>query len=162
MGKNDIQKDFDLSYILGEHGWSDFYIYFNEEWFRIIISHSFSDPVTDLIQSCLNILDQKSKFYFTWYSEPASYRLHFEIPSGQQDFLKITFNEYEEEFGDVPEKIVHTKTYFTKANYYLNMVYLQLYKNYLLLKDKNFSKNRSSGFNFEDFKKLKKKMDTLL
>lgn len=154
MNKTDI---IDFMYVLEPHGWSTFIIFYDGKIHYFEISHSFSDPLTDLINLILNISNGSSFHTFDWYSEPGGHRFKFCRNSKEKHKIVIVIEEI---FNEVFEEVDDTKKvleFEIKEKQFTSILLKQIEKLEVLLQDPTYAKDRKEDFPLELYNKLNEK-----
>ena len=145
----------DLMWTLESHGWSTITLFIDDKIHRFEISHCFGDPLSELIQITINLIDKSTQEVACWYSEPGGHRWSFSRDPENQHKINI---EIEEILDEVYEEIKNTETvlkFTIKESQLVQLFMTQMDKIFELLKDKQYAKDRQSDFPFDIYKKLK-------
>ncbi|MFP3592502.1 hypothetical protein [Chryseobacterium sp. SIMBA_038] len=157
-----IQTDnFDILLNLRSYGWSDFYLFVNEKSFEFTISHVFTDPCFDLINTLSDLIIGNSETSFVLQGEPDG--VFFEIKKILTQQHKIIISIYnfdgfynsDSKFNLIIEVEVKTKQFIT-------ILYLQLKKIFMLLHDKKFADQREGEWLLQNFHSFEKEIISFL
>jgi hypothetical protein len=98
---------------------------------------------------------QKSVSFF-WYSEPGGN--HIEIARIHSDKHKalVRIQGFSESFGHEINTFEELVSFEISINIFLTIAYLQLKKTFLLLKERDFAKERGNKFPFAKFLEFEK------
>lgn len=142
--------DFDILLILEPHGWSDFYLFVEDKKFNSSITHVFTDPYSDVMDSLLDLIKEKNETQFIWYGEPGGCKFEIKTIQNQQHKAIISVYDFDETCGfELNFKLV--MQFEVKIKHFILIFYLQLKKNVLLLNDKHFAKIRSANGLLQNF-----------
>lgn len=154
--KMDKSDDIDILLTLNPNGWSSCLIIIDNKTYGLDITHVFSDPFLDLIQALSNLVKGANEVAFYFFGEPGGQRININKIQSQQDKVKVTIDEFTEPFFIEPKNYVDSFAFEIKLKQLVTIFYLQLQKTYLLLRDKQFSKNRAMHFPFQEFIQFEK------
>lgn len=82
--------DIDLLYVLAPHGWSVCILHIGDRIHKFLISHVFSDPIRDLIEATVSLLNGSSDVEFIWWDEPGGNQWRIVKNPDQHHRVKIT------------------------------------------------------------------------
>ena len=67
--------EMDLLYVLETNGWSSCYLYLgNHEIYHMGPTHIFNDPIEELLDALILLLQGNSEAGFSWFDEPGEYK----------------------------------------------------------------------------------------
>lgn len=153
-----IEDNVDLLLTLEQHGWSTGHLYVGEKIYEITISHSFGDPMQDLVEACIEVL-RGNDSCFDWYGEPGGYRWKFSIDRQKGHLLNVEILEFDGCFGDEVTTYDNFLSFKIKTKQFMTIVYYQLLKTEVLLQDKSFQEKRKGEFPTEKFSEMKRIME---
>ena len=148
--------DIDILMTLNPHGWSSCFLFVSDSTFKFAITHVFSDPYSDLIQTLSNLINGQKEAIFYFYGEPGGQRFEIKRIMTQQDHVIVSINEFAKLFYEEPKEYDLSITFEIKLRQLIAIFYLQLQKTHFLLQDKKFSENRAKNFPFQEFHKFEK------
>ena len=153
-------NDFDLIYNFDCHGWSTCHLLMNNEVIRFDITHIFNNPISEIIDSAIKLLKKENYVSFLWFEEPGTIQWNIERLKKEQHKAKFKITEFES-MGEVRpnSKIFKEYEFEYKIDYFIKIVYIQMEKIFLLLKDKSYRSNRSNDFDIRQFLELKSLME---
>ena len=146
-------NNIDLILTLHSHGWSTCKIFNNGSIYEMVISHVFGEPYTDFINSLTKLINGSDKATFFWYREPGGEKIEINRLIDKKE-IHIDIFEFRESFGEDIKNFEKTLEFEIKLKNFIILAYLQLKKTFLLLKDKDFAKDRQKDFPFNDFIKF--------
>lgn len=145
-----------ISYFLEEQGWSYCWLYANGDWYKIVITHSFNDPIVECIDALIELMRGDKTSGFNWHGEPGGVRVIIDEISTQQNYVWLKVVEFNEDY------LFHTKELITQNKeavmefqiakiQLVRMFYYEFKKISELMKDKYFALNRRHEFAFKHF-----------
>jgi hypothetical protein len=148
------RDDIDLLYSLQPHGWSICILYVGDLTHTFPISHVFGDPIYDAIEATIQILKGASEVEFIWWGEPGGNRWRIVRDRDRQHQIKILVTEFAASYGELIKDEITVVEFEIKVGHFSTLIYYQMKKISVFLKDNNFEKIRSSEFPYADFRKL--------
>lgn len=148
--------DIDVLLTLNSHGWSSCFLFIKYKTFEFTITHVFNDPYSDLIQALTNLINGQNEETFYFYGEPGGNRFEVKKIMTQQNKVIVSIYEFLELFYEEQKDYDLTIAFEIKLKQLIAIFYLQLQKTHILLKDKQYSKNRANDFPFHEFNKFEK------
>jgi hypothetical protein len=148
------QDDIDLLFVLSYHGWSVCSLYVGGQIHEVLISHTFSDPLSDLIESTSALLKGAETAEFTWWSEPAGTQWQFARNLDERHKVSVTIADLLSDYG---RPVIYGKVivkFEIKISQFSTIVYYQMKKLETLLREKSFEKDRSGEFPYGAFRRL--------
>lgn len=97
-----------ISYFLEEQGWNYCWLYANRDWYKIVITHSFNDPIIECIDALIELMRGDKTSSFNWHGEPGGVRLIIDEISIQQNYIWLKVVEFNEDY------LFHTKELITQ------------------------------------------------
>ncbi|BAU14722.1 hypothetical protein LEP3755_52730 [Leptolyngbya sp. NIES-3755] len=148
--------DIDLLYVLSSGGWSTCLLFVNRQIYELDISHSFGNPIGDLIEATVLMMKGDSTVELTWWNEPGGNRWRMTRNPAKRHLMKVVVTEFPSHysFGDEVAGEIMLVEFEIKINQFAKLVYYQMKKLAALLKEKSFEKNRSGDFPYQAFFKL--------
>ncbi|MCE3228581.1 MAG: hypothetical protein K0S32_3132 [Bacteroidetes bacterium] len=150
----DNTNDIDILLTLNPHGWSTCYIVKDGKCFELTISHVFGDPYSDLINALTALINNGNEVSFFWYGEPGGEKIEIKRVKDNNHMVNVLVNGFYESYGDLIKDFELTVEFQIKLRQLITLFYLQLRKTFLLLKDKEYSKNRQEDFPFDVYLKF--------
>jgi hypothetical protein len=145
----------DLLYVLEPHGWSNCLLYLDGSVHKTSISYVFGDPIYDCIEAIILLLQGLPEAEFTWCGEPGGWRWNIARNPKQHHMINITITEFGDSDGTAVIRDEEILVEFEiKTRHFATLVYYQMKKISILLKDKSFDKSRSGNFPHAQFAKL--------
>jgi hypothetical protein len=144
----------DLLYVLGPHGWGNCLLYLDGSIHEIAISYVFGDPIYDCIEAIILLLKGLPEAEFTWWGEPGGWRWNITRNPKQHHMLNIAITEFSDSYGKVIRDGKVLAEFEIKTRHFATLVYYQMKKISILLKDQSFDKSRSGNFPHAQFAKL--------
>jgi hypothetical protein len=149
--------DIDLMLILNPHGWTTCFISIKNEIVELEITQVFGNPFFDLMESLMNIIDNKTETEFYWYGEPGGNRIRISELMTQQNKVNIVIEEFEESFGKEVKNYEPKMNFEIKIKHLLILFYNQLKKIEMLMRDTEYSNKRKNDFPNKQFHKFERK-----
>jgi hypothetical protein len=146
--------DIDLILTLNPHGWSTCWIFIREDHFVLTISHVFGNPYLDFINALTKLIKGHNTASFFWYREPGGEKIEIKKLKERTNIIRVEILSFKESYGHEIREYDQTVEFEIPLINFIILSYLQLKKTYLLLKDKNYSKNRRNDFPYDDFIKF--------
>ncbi len=154
--QNKSMSDLDFRFVLGEHGSSSCFIFIKDETHRLFLTHVFGNPWGEILYYLVQMLRFNEKeLEFTWYDEPGFYhwrllhtdnKLDITILCGQgHDFHKRT---------KIHEEIIFSTT----LKELCLLVFVQMQKMEILLRDSEYAKNRAAEFPREAYNEFRREI----
>jgi hypothetical protein len=144
----------DFLYILEPHGGSTCILYVGVLTYTFDISHVFGDPIYDAIEATIQILKGASEVEFIWWGKPGGNRWKIVRNKDREHQISIVVTEFSASYGELIKDETIVIEFEIKISHFSTLVYYQMKKISVLLKDKSFEKNRSSEFPYAEFHKL--------
>ncbi|RDC61448.1 hypothetical protein [Adhaeribacter pallidiroseus] len=148
--------DIDILLTLNPHGWSTCWIIKERKNFELVISHVFGDPYFDLIQALTGLINNKEEVTFFWYREPGGEKIEISRIKERRHEVRVLISGFQESFEEAIKDFKPTVEFQIKLKQLIIIMYFQLRKTFVLLKDKEYSKNRPNSFPFEEYMKFEK------
>ena len=149
--------DIDLMLVLNPHGWGTCIFFIKSKIIELEITLAFGDPIVDLIQSLINIIDNKNEAEFYWFGEPCGNRIRISKIMTQQNKVIISIDEFEESFGNQKKNYETIISFEIKIKHLFILFYNQLEKIQMLMEDVEYANKRKNDFPNEHFHKFKRK-----
>jgi hypothetical protein len=147
--------DVDILYVLETHGWSTCILYIGDTTHSIdSISHAFGDPLGDLAIATISLLKGASEVEFTWWHEPGGTQWKIVRSNDEHHNIIVTVIELLSDYGHPITQDTILAEFEIKISHFATLVYYQMKKISVLLKEKSYEKNRSGEFPYADFHKL--------
>lgn len=146
----------DLILTMHPHGWSTCFIYIDGKAYELAITHIFNDPYEELIHSLISLLKGEKSSEFFWYGEPGGERIEITRLESRHDAVLVDVQGFREDWGREITSFERTVSFEIKLKALLIIFYMQLKKIFLLLKERNYAKNRRSDFPFQKFIEFEK------
>jgi hypothetical protein len=146
--------DIDFSFIMHKHGWTTFILFVDGQIHEFSISSVFSEPLYDIANTLMALLDNEKSITIKWFDEPGGCILQINRLETERHILSIEVGNFAEGHGPQVigyEKVAHFRI---KQKQFLITALCQLKKNFHLLTDKSFLKNRENAFPYELYKQL--------
>lgn len=147
-------NDIDFILTLHPHGWSTCWIVIHGDKYELIISHVFGDPYIDFMEALTKLIKGNNNSTFYWYREPGGEKFEIKRLSDRRDKVCVSITGFNESYGSEIKDYKKTVEFEIKLENLLIVAYFQLKKIFLLLKDKDYAKDRQKDFPFEDFIKF--------
>jgi hypothetical protein len=148
------RDDIDILYVLEPHGWSTCTLYVGDLTYKFDISHVFSEPIYDAIEATIQILKGASEVEFIWWGEPGGNRWTIVRNRDRQHQVKIVITEFSASYGELIKDETTVVEFEIKVSHFSTLIYYQMKKTSVLLREKSFEKNRSGEFPYTEFHKL--------
>lgn len=149
------RDDIDILYSLQHHGWSTCILFVGNKIYSIdSISHAFGDPMGDLVSANISIIGGASEVEFIWWHEPGGTQWKIVRDRDRQHQIKIIVTEFSASYGELIKDETTVVEFEIKVSHFLTLVYYQMKKISILLKEKNFDKDRSGEFPYAEFYKF--------
>lgn len=146
--------DIDLMYVLSPHGWSTCFLSIDKQIYELGITHVFGDPIRDLIEATTSLLKGVAAAEFTWWDEPGGNRWTLLRNTTQKHWMKIIITEFSSRYGDQIKDEKLLVEFEIKISHFATLIYFQMKKLAILLKEKSFEQHRSGEFPYRAFSKL--------
>jgi hypothetical protein len=159
LERQERQDDIDILYVLGTHRSSTCILYIDGCIYQLFISHILGEPIRDLIEATICMVRGISVAEFTWWAEPGGYRwtLKKDLDRHHRVIIMITELPLYPQYSTASET---TLVEFEVGIFHFSaLVYCQMKKIEILLKDKSFGKDRSGCFPYPEFRKLGLEID---
>jgi hypothetical protein len=153
-----------LNYSLDEHGWSTCRFYINGKLYQIDITHIFPNhpPIENCIKSLLSIMKGQKESSFYWYGEPGGEKIILNEIDTEKNHLMLTaincdhFYEKKDDENEILFKIQVSKKMLVTLFFY------EFKKISILMREKDYEKNRNGEFPFKLFKEFELKVNKYL
>jgi hypothetical protein len=150
--------DIDFSFIMHKHGWTTFILFVDRQIHEFSISSVFSQPLHDVANTLMALLDNQRNITIKWFDEPGGCILQIDRLETERHILSIEVGTFAEGHGPQVagyEKVAHFRI---KQKQFLTIVFYQLKKNFHLLTEKSFLKSRENEFPYDLYRQLLNKM----
>jgi hypothetical protein len=149
------RDDIDILYSLQPHGWSTCILYIGDITHSIdSISHVFGDPMYDLVSATISIIKGASEVEFIWWHEPGGTQWKIDRDRERQHHIRILVTEFPSSYGESIKNKTTVVEFEIKISHFSTLVYYQMKKISVLLKEQSFEKNHSGEFPYAEFYKL--------
>ncbi len=149
------RDDIDILYSLQHHGWSTCILFVGDKIHSIdSISHAFGDPMGDLVSATISLIKGASEVGFIWWHEPGGTQWKIVRDRDRQHQIKIVVTEFSTSYGELIKDEATVVEFEIKVSHFSTLVYYQMKKISVLLKEKSFDKNRSGEFPYAEFHKF--------
>lgn len=146
-----------ISYYLDEHGWSTCWIYANDKFYEISITHIFQeDPIEECLNSLIGIIKGETKRKFNWYGEPGGEQIIIKEISTKKHMVDFKVKGFVQDYGEVIKNSKISIEFEVKKRQLICMFYFEFKKIAELMKDKHYQLNRKYEFPFKKFKEFEK------
>lgn len=147
--------DVDLLYVLESHGWSNCILYLGDTIHSIdSISHAFGDPMGELMVATISLLKGASEVEFIWWHEPGGTQWKIVISNDEHHKIIATVIELLSDYGHPIIQDTILAEFEIKVSHFATLVYFQMKKISVLLKEKSFEENRGGEFPYAEFREL--------
>lgn len=146
--------DIDFSFIMHRHGWTTFILFVERQIHEFSISSVFSRPLHDVANMLMALLDNQGNITIKWFDEPGGCILQINRLENERHILSIEVGTFVGGHGPQItgyEKVAHFRM---KQKQFLITALYQLKKNFHLLTERSFLKNRENEFPYELYKQL--------
>jgi hypothetical protein len=152
-------NDIDILYVLGTNRSSTCILYIDGCIHQFFISHILGDPIRDLIEATICILRGIPVAEFIWWAEPGGYRwrLKRNLDRHHRVIIRITESAIYPQQSNEEETIL--VEFEIDTIQFSTLIYYQMKKLAILLKDKNFEHHRAGCFPYPEFRKLASAID---
>ena len=150
-----MEDNIDVSLILNKHGWTTFLLNLNGAIHEISISSVFSEPLYDVAKLLLSLLNNEDEMAMHWSDEPGWSIFQISRDKTQRHILSVEIGIAEDRDGSQYEKMVDFRI---KQKQFLIIMFYQLKKNFHLLTEKSFAKDREGEFPYAYYKELVKRI----
>lgn len=138
-------------------GWSMFVLYLETDQISMLNTHIHNNPIEELITAINKILKGENHCSFNCYQEPGGYLWEINKEK-KEEVLTITIKEFNEGWGDEYTNAKLLSEFKVQASQFVVLVYYQMKKLAMLLKEKDYNKLGSSNrdFPFTAFKEMER------
>jgi len=150
-----MEDNIDFSLILNKHGWSTFLLSLNGAIHEIGISSVLSEPLYDVTKLLLSLLDNEDEVIMHLFDEPGLSIFRISRDKTQRHILLVEIGISADRDGRQYEKMVDFRI---KQKQFLIILFYQLKKNFHLLSEKSFAKDREGEFPYDYYKELVKRI----
>lgn len=150
-----MEDNIDFLLILNKYGWNTFLLNLNGAIHEISISSVFSEPLYDVAKLLLSLLSNEDEMTMHWADEPGWSIFQISRDKTQRHILSVEIGIAEDRDGSQYEKMVDFRI---KQKQFLIIMFYQLKKNFHLLSEKSFAKDREGEFPYDYYKELVKKI----
>lgn len=154
-----MEDNIDFSLILNKHGWSTFLLSLNGAIHEVSISSVFSEPLYDVAKLLLSLLSNEDEMTMHWSDEPGWSIFQISRDKAQRHILLIEIGTAADREGSQYKKMVDFRI---KQKQFLIIMFYQLKKNFHLLTEKSFAKDREGEFPYVYYKDLVKRIAVTL
>lgn len=146
-----------ISFYLGEHGWSTCRIIANSQIYEITITHIFlEDPIEECLTSLMGIMRGEKEREFFWYGEPGGERIRIiEIPT-KKNMVRFIVEGFSESYGKEIQDFERNIEFEVDKKQLIRMLYFEFKKTSELLKDVHYEENRKGNFPFQRFREFER------
>jgi hypothetical protein len=142
-----------ISFYLGEHGWSICWIYSDGEIYEIQITHALpDDPIDVCLTSLMGIMRGEKLREFFWYGEPGGEKITIEEIPTKKYMVKFHTESFREPYGKEVKGLKKVIDFEMTKKQLIRMFYFEFKKISELLKDKHYEQNRKGDFPFQRFR----------
>jgi hypothetical protein len=143
-----LPNDIDLHLQLGKHGWSQALIWIDGVPKDFTMTHVFSDPLSAICESAIELSKGLLESVFFWHDEPGTYIWNFSRIEYQNHLLYVTIREFTEIIhNDTSQDAYWTGKFIVTRDFWIQLVIAELDKLSKLLTFPHFQTGRSK----EDF-----------
>lgn len=128
--------------------------YYSWRKYEFIISHVFGDPYIDFMDALTKLIKGNNNSTFYWYREPGGEKFEIKRLFEGRDKVCVSITGFNESYEFEIKEYKKIVEFEIKLKNLLTVAYFQLKKTFLLLKDKDYAKDRQKDFPFEDFIKF--------
>jgi len=150
-----MDDNIDFSLTLHKHGWTTFLLNINGAIYEIVISSALSSPFYDIKNLLLALLNNEDEIRIKWFEEPGWSVIRVTRGNTERHILSVEVGSCIDQQGNDYKKVVDFKIKFKQL---LVIMFYQLKKNYHLLTEKSFAKEREKEFSYELYNKLVEKI----
>lgn len=148
MNKTD---DIDFLLTLHPNGWSTCRFLVGGQEIVITITHVFGDAYYDVMKSLSQLMKKEKETSFVFYGEPGGLRVSMKRVMDRRHMIFVTIEDFAESFGEEIKGFEETIQFEIKEKQLVILVYYQLKKIVMLMKERSFSEKRGGDFPFRIF-----------
>ncbi len=140
------------------HGWSTVTFLGNRAPIILGISHVFSDPLQDLVNLALGLLERKDRIEFSLYDEPGGHHIAFRKIVDAPTNYELDVSDLNSDYGQclkVGKSILHT---IVDPRYIVVQIYGEIQKIQMCMKYTDFSVDRKHMSIPDNFRELEKRL----
>lgn len=147
-------EEFEVHYSIKKNGWTECIIVCNNTVIEFLITHVFSDPTYDLIDGLIELVNMKDEIKIIWYEEPGSILWIIKRNPKERHKLNINLKKLKNHYIGKVEDVFVEYSFEIYEDYFLKSIYCQLLKEFLLSKNKGYSRDRDCKGVIEKFREL--------
>lgn len=152
-------EELEFHYSIKKHGWSECKVIFSNTAIEFGVTHILSDPTCDLIDGLIKLINRENAIKIVWYEEPGSILWTISRNMKEQHKLSITLKELKNWYAGKEEDVFLEYSFEIYEDYFIKVIYCQLLKEFLLMKNKGYAKNRACNGFIEKFRELHKMLN---
>jgi len=118
------------------------------------ISSVFSQPLHDIANTLMALLDNEGNITVKWFDEPGGCILQINRLETERHILSIEVGTFAEGHGPQIAGYEKVADFRIKQKQFLTIAFCQLKKNFHLLAERSFLKNRENEFPYDLYEKL--------
>ncbi len=152
--------DSNLHIVIGadKHGWSSVSFVGDRATVVIGISHVFSDPLRDLANAGIGLLDGKEVIEFALYDEPGGSHIAFRKASKNFNGYELVVSDLNSEYGQCIKVGKSLLSVIVDSKYMAVQIFGELLKVKMCMKDKDYSADRKHMTMPDTFHELEKRL----
>ncbi|SEJ88802.1 hypothetical protein SAMN05660742_1222 [Propionispira arboris] len=152
-------EEFEFHYSIKKHGWTECEVVCNNIAIEFLITHVFSDPTYDLIDGLIKLVNRENEIKIIWYEEPGSILWIINRNSKEHHKLNINLKQLKNYYKAKEEDIFLEYSFEIYEDYFIKTIYCQLLKEFLLSRNKGYSRDRNCKGFIERFRELHKMLN---
>ena len=146
--------DIDFYYVLENHGWSTCYIYIESAIYEMGPTHIHENPITELLNAFILLLNGGDVAQFKWYDEPGEYLWLINRNEEQKHKIKVSISGcYQINSKEAKPKVVKLE-FEVKLKLFCICILKQMEKIQELMKENSYKEHRKGEFPYSDFKEF--------